>query len=331
MKVLGIESSCDETAVAVVEDGRTILSNIVYSQISIHKQYGGVVPEIASRKHIEKISYVVDEAINRAGINLNDIDAVAVTYAPGLIGALLTGVNYAKGISYGLGIPLVPVNHLRGHIASNYLTFDNLEPPFLGVIISGGHSHIVGVSSYTDYKIIGRTVDDAPGELFDKISRVLGLGYPGGVEIQKRAVLGEKNHYKLTTPKLNNPYDFSFSGLKTNAINIIRSGIIKCTDDINDICASLNYKVADILVEKSICAAKEFKYNKIVLAGGVSANLIIRKVFCDAADREGIQLYKPALPLCGDNGAMIASQGFYEFKGGNIASLNLNALATKEI
>ncbi len=333
MKILAIESSCDETACAIVEDGRSILSNVVYTQIAIHKEYGGVVPEIASRKHIEKIGDVVQTALVEAKLNKKDIDAVAVTYAPGLIGALLTGLSYAKALAYGLNIPIIPVHHLRGHIAANYLTDIYLEPPFMALIVSGGHSHIVQVNTYTDYKIIGRTRDDAAGEAFDKVSRVLGLGYPGGVQIEKNASGGNINALKLPITEFEDaPFDFSFSGLKTKMINYVHNSRQSNNElNIPDIAASFNYTVAKTLTDKFINAAKHYGQNKLVLAGGVAANTMLRDMLAKRAGEIDAKLHIPSISLCGDNAAMIASQAYYEYLSGNIASEDLNGYATMPI
>lgn len=333
MKILAIESSCDETAAAVVEDGRRVLSNAVYTQIDIHKVYGGVVPEIASRKHTEKITAVVDQALADAGISAGDLDAVAVTYAPGLIGALLTGVSYAKAYAYSLGVPLIPVHHLRGHVAANFLTYPELKPPFLSLIVSGGHSHIVRVDSYTDYEIIGRTHDDAAGEAFDKVARILGIGYPGGREIERLARDGNPHFLQLPHSVFSeNPYDFSFSGLKTNVINHVHK-IEQNRQKLNheDIAASFCHTITSTLCEHFIKAALDLKMKTLVLAGGVSANGILREKVSAAAKQYGLDLYLPELKYCGDNAAMIASQAFYEHKSGAVAELDLNAYATMSI
>ena len=333
MKILAIESSCDETAAAVVEDGRKILSSVVATQIESHKVFGGVVPEIASRMHIEAISAVVDEAMKKASLTFSDIDAIAVTYAPGLIGALLVGVNFAKGLSLSTGLPLIPVHHLRGHIASNYLTYKDLEPPFMCLVVSGGHSHIVTVDDYTCFRIIGKTRDDAAGECLDKAARAMGLPYPGGVNLDKEAVNGDENAYKLPHPRVDgSEYDFSFSGLKTAAINIIHNAEQK-NEKINreDLCASYLKAVTDCLCSNTVKAMNEFGFNKLALAGGVSANTVLRRKMVEYAEKNGWSLYLPELSLCGDNAAMIGSQAYYEFLAGNTASENLNAYATMTI
>ncbi len=333
MKILGIESSCDETAAAVVEDGRKVLSNVIASQVEEHKIYGGVVPEIASRRHTEAICGVVEKALSDAGCTINDIDAIAVTYAPGLIGALLVGVNYAKGLSYSTGIPLVPVHHLRGHIAANYISDEELKPPFISLVVSGGHSHIINVKGYTDFEIIGRTRDDAAGEAMDKAARTVGLPYPGGVNLDKISVNGDENKYKFPVPKVaDSKYDFSFSGLKTFAVNLVHNASQKGEEvKAEDLGASFIKAVTDLLVSHTMEAVEDFGAEKIVLAGGVSANSRLRKVMEEKCRYKGIELYKPELKFCGDNAAMIASQGYYEFLAGKRADLTLNAVASMPI
>lgn len=333
MKILGIESSCDETAAAVVEDGRRVLSNVVASQVEEHKIYGGVVPEIASRRHTEAVCGVVEKALADAQCTLSDIDAIAVTYAPGLIGALLVGVNYAKGLSYSSEIPLVPVHHLRGHIAANYISNPNLEPPFLSLVVSGGHSHIINVKNYTDFEIIGRTRDDAAGEAMDKAARTVGLPYPGGVNLDKISAEGDEEKYKFPVPKIaDSKYDFSFSGLKTFAVNLVHNASQKGEQiRAEDLGASFIKAVTDLLVSHTLQAAEDFGAKKIVLAGGVSANSRLRRVMEEKCACKGIELYKPDLKLCGDNAAMIASQGYYEFINGKRGDLSLNAVASMPI
>ena len=333
MKILGIESSCDETAASVVEDGRKLLSSVVATQIEEHKKYGGVVPEIASRRHVEAISQVVDQALNEAGCNIEDIDAIAVTAAPGLVGALLVGVNFAKGLSMANGIPLVPVHHLRSHIASNYLTYEDLEPPFLSLVVSGGHSHIVEVKDYTDYRIVGRTRDDASGECMDKAARVMGLPYPGGKNLDLKCQNGNPDAYEMPKPKVKDaPYDFSFSGLKTFVINTVHRHEQKCEKySVEDLGASVITAVVRSLSENTVKAADDLGYKKIVLAGGVSANSFLRKRFSELAKAKGWELYFPELCFCGDNAAMVAAQGYYEFLAGNIADYSLNARPTMDI
>lgn len=333
MKILAIESSCDETAAAVVEDGRKVLSSVIASQVSEHIIYGGVVPEIASRMHAQAISGVVSKALGDANLGYSDLDAIAVTYAPGLIGALLVGVNFAKGLSYSTGLPLVPVHHLRSHIAANYISSPEFVPPFLCLVVSGGHSHIVAVNDYTDFKIIGRTRDDAAGECMDKAARAMGLPYPGGVNLDKISRDGNPDIYKLPHPHVDGSvYDFSFSGLKTAVVNIIHNSKQKGLEiNIPDLGASCIETVADCLVNNTVKAAEEFGYKKIALAGGVSANSRLRKRMSDVCYEKGWELFMPDLSLCGDNAAMVGAQAFYEFKKGNIASLDLNAFATMPI
>ena len=332
MKILGIESSCDETAAAVVEDGRTILSNIIASQVEEHRIYGGVVPEIASRRHAEAIVSVVDEALKEAACTLDDIDAIAVTYAPGLIGALLVGVNFAKGLALATGQPLVPVHHLRSQIASNYISDKELKPPFLCLVVSGGHSHIVEVKDYTDMRVVGRTRDDAAGEAFDKAARAMGIPYPGGVELDKIAEGGDENAYALPHPKVDgSPYDFSFSGLKTAVINLIHNKEQKGEAySVPDVCASYRKAVVDSLTKNFLKAAEDLGYTTLVTAGGVSANSLLRRELLKQCKGK-YQLYMPEKYLCGDNGAMVGAQGYYEYLAGNIADQSLNAVATLPI
>lgn len=332
MKILGIESSCDETAAAVVENGRKVLSNVVATSLEEHKLYGGVVPEIASRRHAESISGVVKEALLQANCTMADIDAVAVTYAPGLIGALLVGVNFAKGLALATNTPLVPVHHIRGHIASNYISSD-VEPPFLCLIVSGGHSHIVAVNDYTEFEIIGKTRDDAAGEALDKAGRTMGLEYPGGVNIDKISSQGDENAYKFPKPKVTgSPYDFSFSGLKTAVINTVHNAQQKGEEiHIPSLAASFQKGVVDCLTDNLEKVAVEKGYRKIVIAGGVSANSKLRSQTEKICKKHSWKLYLPELKYCGDNGAMIASQGYYEFLKGTTAFENLNAYATMPI
>ncbi|MBE6720040.1 MAG: tRNA (adenosine(37)-N6)-threonylcarbamoyltransferase complex transferase subunit TsaD [Ruminococcaceae bacterium] len=329
MKILGIESSCDETAAAVVEDGRKVLSNVIATSLEEHKLYGGVVPEIASRRHAESISGVVREALSQAGCTVRDIDAVAVTYAPGLIGSLLVGVNFAKGLSLASDIPLVPVHHLRGHIASNYLTSD-IKPPFLCLVVSGGHSHIVSVKSYTEFEVVGRTRDDAAGEALDKAGRTMGLAYPGGISIDKLSPKGDENAFVFPVPKVStSPYDYSFSGLKTVVINIVHRAEQKGeTINTPDLAASFQKAVVSCLLTNLEKAAVDFGYDKIVIAGGVSANSKLRAEAAEMCKKHGWELNIPELKYCGDNAAMIASQGYYEFLNGVRANESLNAYAT---
>lgn len=319
--ILGIESSCDETSVAVVKNGREVLSNVINTQISIHELYGGVVPEIASRNHVENISPVMKEALKEANIQIDDIDGIACTYGPGLVGALLVGVSYAKALSYAANKPLIGVNHIQGHIAANYITYKELKPPFFTLLISGGNTQLVLVKDYTEFEILGKTRDDAVGEAFDKIARVIGLGYPGGPKMDKLAQEGKSN---IDLPKVHvEGLDFSFSGLKTAIINLHHK-----TPDINkaDLAASFEKDVAEILLENTKKAVKETNINKIALAGGVSANSYIRKAFKELEEKEDIKVYYPELKLCTDNAAMIASAGYYNFLKGNFSDLKLNAV-----
>lgn len=333
MKILAIESSCDETAAAVVEDGRKVLSNVIASQVSEHIIYGGVVPEIASRMHAQAVTGVVSKAMSDAAVGYSDIDAIAVTYAPGLIGALLVGVNFAKGLSYSTGLPLIPVHHLRSHIAANYISHSELKPPFLCLVVSGGHSHIVAVNDYTEFSIIGRTRDDAAGECMDKSARAMGLPYPGGVNLDKISVNGNPDVYKLPHPKVEgSKYDFSFSGLKTAVVNIIHNSNQKGIEvSIPDLGASCIETVTDCLVNNTVKAAEDYGFDKIVLAGGVSANSRLRKRITDVCVQRGWEVYMPELSLCGDNAAMVGAQAYYEYQNGNIAGLELNAFATMPI
>lgn len=333
MKILGIESSCDETAAAVVEDGKKILSNVVATQIAEHRLYGGVVPEIASRRHCENICPVVDSALSEAGVTAKDIDAIAVTYAPGLIGALLVGTSFAKGLAMAAGKPLVPVHHIAGHIAANYLAHEELKPPYLCLVASGGHSHIVEVLDYTKFRIIGRTRDDAAGECFDKVGRVIGFEYPAGKFIDDAAKKGNPTAYKFPHPTVNgSEYDFSFSGLKTAVINMAHHAeqVGEALNQ-NDVAASFQKTVAEILVEKTMLAARDFGYKTIALAGGVSANSGVRSLLQSECDKRSYALYMPPLYLCGDNAAMIGCQGYYDFLSGKRADESLNAAATMSL
>ncbi len=333
MKILSFESTCDETAVAVVEDGRKILTDQIFSQAKLHAVYGGVVPEIASRCHVESISILAQRAIETAGIQRADIDAVAVSYAPGLIGAVLVGVNFAKSCAYALNVPLIPVHHIRGHIAANYLAYPELEPPFLCLAISGGNTILVDVRGYTDMKIIGATRDDAAGECFDKTARVLGLPYPGGKPIDDLAQTGDDTKYTFPIAHVDgNPYDMSFSGLKTAVINLVHNAEQKGEAiDRASLAASFTKAVSDSLVPRTVRAAHELGYKKVVVAGGVAANSRIRADFKRAAEANGFSLYIPPLKLCGDNGAMVGAQGYYEYLAGNTAGSDLNAYATMEL
>ena len=333
MKILAIESSCDETAVAVVEDGRRILADCIASQADLHAVYGGVVPEIASRCHVEVIAHLAEKALIEAGIGKKEIDAVAVTFAPGLIGALLVGVNFAKAAAMELGVPLIPVHHIRGHIAANYLAYPDLEPPFLCLAISGGNSLLVRVDGYTDMKILGATRDDAAGECFDKTARVLGLPYPGGKPVEQLSQGGDDSKYEFPIGHVEgNPYDMSFSGLKTAVINLVHNCAQKGEElDRSSLAASFTRAVSLSLVPRTILAAQEYGLNRIAVAGGVAANKRIRTDFQSACDEAGLQLFIPPLKLCGDNGAMIGAQAFYEFLEGNVAGADLNAYATMDI
>lgn len=333
MNILAIESSCDETAVAIVRDGREVLTDCIASQVDLHRIYGGVVPEIASRKHIEAIYGLADQALERTGLTRQDIDAVAVTYAPGLIGAVLVGVNFAKAAAMSLGKPLIPVHHIRGHIAANYLAYPELEPPFLCLVVSGGHTMIIDVQDYTKMEILGTTLDDAAGECFDKVGRVLGMPYPGGAALDKAASKGDENKYFLPRSKPGqNPYDMSFSGLKTAALNLIHHAEQVGEElDVNSLCAAFCAAVSDTLVPRVIQAMKQTGRTKLAVAGGVAANSRIRSDIMDAAAFLGAEVYLPPLKLCGDNAAMIGSQGYFEFLTGNVAGMELNAYATKSI
>ncbi len=330
MRILAIESSCDETAAAVVEDGTKVISSIISSQIDEHKKFGGVVPEIASRRHCENILGVVSSALSEAKCTLEEIDAIAVTYAPGLIGALLVGVNFAKGLALASGKPLIPVHHIAGHIAANYVAHPELKPPYLCLVASGGHSHIVEVLSYTEFHVVGRTRDDAAGESFDKVARVLGFHYPGGVHIDKAAKLGDPKAYPLPRPKVNgNEYDFSFSGLKTAVINLVHNSEQKGIEiDKNNMAASFQSTVCEILVDKTMAVAQELGYKNIAIAGGVSANSGLRAEFQTRCEKIGAKLFIPPLSLCGDNAAMIGCQAYYDYIDGRRAGSDLNAIAT---
>jgi len=332
MLIFSIETSCDETAVAVTVDGREVLTSEVFSQADMHALYGGVVPEIASRNHADAIGRLAELAIRDAGIAKGDIDAVAVTYAPGLIGALLVGVNFAKGLAMALDVPLIPVHHIRGHIAANYIAYPELEPPFLCMIVSGGNSLIADVRGYTDIHIIGRSRDDAAGECFDKAARVLGLGYPGGPALDKLAQGGDESLFALPRPTIEGfPYDMSFSGLKTAVVNLVHNAEQKGeTLDKASLAASFASAVSDILVPRVMDAAREYGREKIALAGGVAANSRIRADFLKAAAEAGRTLFIPPLKLCGDNAAMIGCQGYYEYLEGVRAGMDLNAFATMD-
>lgn len=357
IKILAIETSCDETAAAVVKDGREVLSNIIYSQIDLHTLYGGVVPEIASRKHVEKINQVIEAALCEAKVSLKDLDAVGVTYGPGLVGALLVGVAEAKAISYAAGLPLIGVHHIEGHIAANYIEHKDLEPPYLCLIVSGGHTHLVLVKDYDDYEIIGRTHDDAAGEAFDKVARAIGLGYPGGPKIDKAAKSGRKDAIKFPRGQITGcPYDFSFSGLKSSVLNYLNicrmkqgvgtnssnqqqmdkekfHGEEKLDGDISvaDIAASFQEAVVDVLVSKTVTAAKDFGLKQVALAGGVAANSALRARMQLACDNNRLKLFYPTPLLCTDNAAMIGSAAYFEFIKGRRHGLDLNAVPNLRI
>ena len=332
MYILGIESTCDETAAAVVKDGRELVSNVISTSVAEQALYGGVVPEIASRRHAEYISATVEKALADAGMTPAQLDGIAVSFAPGLIGAVLVGVNFAKGLAYAANKPLIPVHHLRGHIAALYLTHPDLKPPFLCLVASGGHSHIVQVSDYTHFTVLGRTVDDAAGEAFDKVARTLGLGYPGGPAISKAARTGNPKAYKLPVPHVDGKYNVSFSGLKTAVLNAVNQAEMRGeTVNVADMAASFEHRIDEILADKLLAAAKDTGASTLCLAGGVAANSLLRCLVNEGAQKLGARLCLPAVEFCGDNGAMIASQGFYELQSGNVAGLDLNGLPTLPI
>lgn len=333
MRILGIESSCDETAAAIVEDGRRILSNVIASQADEHRLYGGVVPELASRRHCENILPVVRQALADANMTIDDVDAIAVTYAPGLIGALLVGVSFAKGLAMMANKPLIPVHHTEGHAAANYLVHPDLKPPYLGLIVSGGHTRIAEVLDYTTFRTVGKTRDDAAGECFDKCARAMGFPYPGGVHVDQAAQKGDASAFKLPRTKMDgNPYDFSFSGLKTYIVNMLHHAEqVGETVNTDDLSAALQKAIADTVTEKTIAAAKELGYTNIALSGGVSANSGVRNTLAAACEKNGFTLCMPPLALCGDNAAMIAAQGYYNYLAGITADETLNAVASKEL
>ena len=333
MNILAIESSCDETAVAIVKDGRQVLTDCIASQVDLHRIYGGVVPEIASRKHIEAIYGLADQALAEADMTRQEIDAVAVTYAPGLIGAVLVGVNFAKAAALALNKPLIPVHHIRGHIAANYLAYPQLEPPFLCLVVSGGHTMIVDVQDYTKMEILGTTLDDAAGECFDKVGRVLGMPYPGGAALDKAASRGDESKYSLPRSKPGaNPYDMSFSGLKTATLNLIHHAEqVGEQLDTDSLCAAFCQAVSDTLIPRLELALEQTGYKKLAVAGGVAANSRIRRDVLALAEKYGAEVFLPPLALCGDNAAMIGAQGYYEYLSGNMADMSLNAYATKSI
>lgn len=331
--ILGIETSCDETAASVVRNGREVLSNVISSQIELHKLYGGVVPEIASRKHIEKINQVIEEALIEANVTLKEIDAIAVTYGPGLVGALLVGVAEAKAIAYAANKPLVGIHHIEGHVSANYIEHKELEPPFLCLIVSGGHTHLVMVNDYGEYQIIGRTRDDAAGEAFDKVARAIGLGYPGGPKIDKLAKEGKKEAIRFPRANVENaPYDFSFSGVKSAVLNYINGCKMK-QEEINkaDIAVAFQDAVVDVLVSKTISAARELGISKIAMAGGVASNSALRERMDEACTASKRKLYYPSPIYCTDNGAMIGVAGYYEFIKGTRHGLTLNAVPNLKI
>ena len=326
--ILAIESSCDETAAAVVKNGREVLSNVISSQIALHTVYGGVVPEIASRKHIEKINQVIQEALDEAHVTLDDIDAIGVTYGPGLVGALLVGVAAAKAISYAKKIPLVGVHHIEGHISANYIENKDLEPPFLCLVVSGGHTHLVKVADYGKYEILGRTRDDAAGEAFDKVARAIGLGYPGGPKIEKAAREGDPMAIPFPKAKVNdNPYDFSFSGVKSAVLNYINGCKMKNIEIVpEDIAASFQKAVTDVLIAHAMHAAEEFKIDKLAIAGGVASNSVLREGMRAACEKRGISFYHPSPIFCTDNAAMIGAAAYYEYLAGTRHGWDLNAV-----
>ncbi|RXM71091.1 tRNA (adenosine(37)-N6)-threonylcarbamoyltransferase complex transferase subunit TsaD [Clostridium tetani] len=329
IKILAIESSCDETSAAVVVNGREVLSNVISSQIDIHKKFGGVVPEVASRKHIEAISLVVQEAMEEANMDYEELDAIAVTYGPGLVGALLVGLQYAKGLSYALNKPLIGVNHIEGHISANYIQHKDLEPPFLCLVVSGGNTFIVYIKDYGEYEIMGETRDDAAGEAYDKVARAIGLGYPGGPKIDKLAREGNENAIKFPRAKFHeeNTLDFSFSGLKSSVLNYLNTMEMK-KEEINkaDVAASFQKAVVDFLVDNTIKAAKMKKVDKIAVAGGVAANSCLRDTIIKEGEKNNIKILFPSIKLCTDNAAMIGSAAYFQFLKGDFSDLNLNAV-----
>lgn len=326
--ILAIESSCDETAAAVVKNGREVLSNVISSQIALHTLYGGVVPEIASRKHIERINQVIEEALKEANMSLEDMTAVAVTYGPGLVGALLVGVAEAKAIAYGAGKPLVGVHHIEGHVSANFIEHPDLEPPFVCLIVSGGHTHLVIVKDYGEFEIIGRTMDDAAGEAFDKVARAVGLGYPGGPKVDKAAREGNPHAMEFPRAKVGgSAYDFSFSGMKSAVLNYINQAQMKGeTISVPDLCASFQNAVVDVLVSRAVAAAREYGYDKLAIAGGVASNSALRQGMKEACDKEGLKLYYPSPVYCTDNAAMIGAAAYYEYINGARAGWDLNAV-----
>lgn len=333
MHILAIETSCDETSCAVLKDGREVLSNIISSQIDIHKKFGGVVPEIASRKHIESINNIIQEALDKAGVGFKDIDLIAVTQGPGLVGALLVGLSTAKALAYGLNIPIIGVNHIEGHVCANFIEHKDLEPPFTCLIVSGGHTYLIQAKGYTDYEMVGRTRDDAAGEAFDKVARAIGLPYPGGPHIDKLAKLGNKDRIPLPRVIIDeHTYDFSFSGLKTAVLNYL-NGAKQRGEDLReeDVAASFQSAVLDVLVDKSFRLAKERKSDKIVIAGGVAANEGLRAMMEERGKKEGVKIYYPSRVLCTDNAAMIGSAGYYNYIGGKESTLGMNVMPNLDL
>lgn len=324
---LAIESSCDETSVAIVKNGREVLSNVIATQIDIHKKYGGVVPEIASRNHVENITFVIEEAVEKAGVTLNDVDVICCTYGPGLVGALLVGLSTAKAMAYALNKPFIGVHHIEGHIAANYITHKDLKPPYLCLVVSGGHSHLVHVKDYTEFEVLGKTRDDAVGEAFDKVSRTIGLGYPGGPVIDKMAKEGTPRYHLPRTHFEN--LDFSFSGIKTAVINLVHKE--GANINVNDLCASFEEAVTDVLSDNVLKAVKELNLNKIAIAGGVSANSYLRNRMAKLGEENGLEVYYPELVLCTDNAAMIAAAGYYNYLAGKTSSWDLNAVPNLKI